>query len=237
MTMRPLSNDTADAATLAARSGGGCPGCAPGARTRREFLHAARTGFGWLAFSGLMARRTDAASRSVAQPHFPARAKNVVFCFMDGGPSHVDTLDYKPQLTQRQGEKIGKDAVSKLSQSGADRVWLGSPWKFRRRGDSGLWASDLLPHIAELADDLCVVHSLVGRQPLHGQQNLLLHTGRVTGLAPSLGSWVSYGLGTENEDLPGYVLLNNDWIPNGGLENFSSAFLPATHGATLLRST
>ena len=118
----------------------------------------------------------------------------------------------------------------------ADRVWLGSPWEFRQRGESGLWVSDLFPQIAQVADQLCVVRSLVGRQPLHGQQNLLLHTGRVTGRAPSLGSWVSYGLGTDNRELPGYVLLNNDWIPNGGSENFDSAFLPATHGATWLRA-
>ncbi len=220
---------------------GRCPGFIPGARSRREFLRTARNGFGWLALAGLMSRRANAASANssetpVAEPHFAPRAKNVIFCFMDGGPSHVDTFDYKPVLKEREGQAIGDGAVSKLSQSAAGRVWFGSPWRFRQRGDSGLWVSDLLPHIAELADDLCVVRSLVGRQPLHGQQNLLLHTGRVTGLAPSLGSWVSYGLGSENDNLPGYVLLNNDWIPNGGLENFSSAFLPATHSATLLRA-
>ena len=96
--------------------------------------------------------------------------------------------------------------------------------------------SDLFPHIAKCADDLCVVKSLVGTQPLHGQQALLLHTGRVTGTAPSIGSWISYGLGSENSNLPDYVLLNNDWIPNGGYENFAGAFLPASHGATLLRA-
>src|SRR6185312_3802027 len=121
-------------------------------------------------------------------------------------------------------------------QSSAERVWLGSPWKFRQRGESGLWVSDLLPNIAECADDLCVVRSMVGEMPLHGQQNLLLHTGRVTGQAPSFGSWVSYGLASGNANLPGYVLLNNDWIPNGGLENFASAYLPAMHAATTLRA-
>ena len=155
---------------------------------------------------------------------------------MDGGPSHVDTFDHKPLLTKHQGEKTGAQAVSKLSQSGADRVWFGSPWAFQPRGVSGLMVSDLLPHIARRSDDLCVVRSMVGIQPLHGQQNLLLHTGRVTGGAPSFGSWISYGLGSENENLPSYALLNNDWIPNGGFENFASAFLPANHGATLLRA-
>ena len=155
---------------------------------------------------------------------------------MDGGPSHVDTFDYKPGLTKYEGQKIGESAVSNLAQSGPHRVWMGSPWTFSRRGKSGLWVSDLLPHAAAAADDLCVVRSLVGRSALHGQQNLLMHTGRETGRAPSIGSWISYGLGTENQNLPGYVILNNDWIPNGGLENFSSAFLPAIHGATQLRA-
>ncbi|MBI5761079.1 MAG: DUF1501 domain-containing protein [Planctomycetales bacterium] len=214
-----------------------CPGFVPTPQTRREFLQVASTGFGWLALAGLMAERSYAGP-TVAEvlPHSVPRAKHVIFCFMDGGPSHVDTFDYKPLLAKHQGEQIGKQAVSKLSQSTAERVWLGSPWEFRQRGESGLWVSDLFPRLATRADDLCVVRSMVGEQPLHGQQDLLLHTGRVTGRAPSFGSWVTYGLGTENDELPGYVLLNNDWIPNGGLENFSSAFLPATHGATLLRA-
>jgi hypothetical protein len=198
--------------------------------TRRTFLRDSSCGFGWLALASLLAEPSRASSAS--RP----RARNVVLCFMDGGPSHVDTFDPKPALAERQGQPIGKSAVSKRSQSTAERVWMGSPWKFHQRGESGLWASELLPHIAACADELCVVRSLVGELPLHGQQNLLLHTGRVTGQAPSFGSWVSYGLASENKDLPGYVLLNNDWIPNGGLENFSSAFLPALHGATTLRA-
>lgn len=206
-----------------------------GGLTRRALLQASSAGFGWLAFRGLAAEGKEARGEAPA-PHFPPRAKHVIFCFMDGGPSHVDTFDYKPELAARQGEAIGDGAVSKLSQSAAHRVWLGSPWQFHQRGASGLWVSDLLPHIAQHADDLCVVRSMVGLQPLHGQQNLLLHTGRVTGRAPSLGSWITYGLGSENDELPGYVLLNNDWIPNGGFENFSSAFLPATHAATMLRA-
>lgn len=200
------------------------------ASSRREFLSRWSNGFGMLALASLLSRAQAAGAIRRAS------ARSVIFCFMDGGPSHVDTFDYKPQLRTRQGQPIGEEAVSKKSQSSANRVWLGSPWEFRRRGQSGLWVSDLLPHIASCADDLCVLRSLVGQQPLHGQQALLLHTGRVTGRAPSLGSWISYGLGNESESLPGYVLLNNDWIPNGGYENFASAFLPATHAATLLRA-
>jgi hypothetical protein len=212
-----------------------CPGAVPAPLTRRELLRVGTHGFGLLALRALLARQTAAADEA-ATARKPARATSVIFCFMDGGPSHVDTFDPKPMLAQRQGEKIGESAVSTRSQSNPDRVWLGSPWQFRQHGQSGLWASDLLPHIARQADDLCVVRSVVGELPLHGQQNLLLHTGRVTGSAPSFGSWVSYGLGSAADDLPGYVLLNNDWIPNGGFENFDSAFLPATHGATMLRA-
>lgn len=168
--------------------------------------------------------------------HNRARAKNIIFCFMDGGPSHVDTFDPKPMLKKHEGKAIGESAVTKRSQSNANRVWFGSPWEFRQRGQSGLWVSELFPHIAQVADKLCVVRSMVGELPLHGQQNLLLHTGRILGQAPSLGAWVSYGLGTENSNLPGYVVLNNDWVPNGGLENFGSSFLPASHQATMIRA-
>ncbi len=197
--------------------------------SRRHLLRSASAGFGWLALQGLL-------NRAEAGIHHAARARNVIFCFMDGGPSHVDTFDPKPALKLHEGKQIGEGAVSRRSQSAASRVWLGSPWKFRQRGDSGLWVSDLLPHIAKVSDHLCVVRSLVGELPLHGQQNLLLHTGRILGQAPSLGAWVSYGLGTENHNLPGYVVLNNDWVPNGGLENFGSSWLPASHQATMVRA-
>lgn len=203
--------------------------CAPRlGLSRRALLQSAATGFGWLALSGLL---------QAGGAHHPARARRVIFCFMDGGPSHVDTFDFKPALKDRQGEMIGESAVSLLSQAAANRVWLGSPWSFQQRGQSGLWVSDLLPHIAGVADDLCVIRSMVGSLPLHGQQNLLLHTGRILGQAPSLGAWVTYGLGTENENLPGYVVLNNDWVPNGGLENFGSSYLPAAHQASMIRAS
>jgi hypothetical protein len=203
--------------------------------SRREFLAKTSNGFGLMALTGLLSREASSTAATVPA-HFVPRARHVIFCFMDGGPSHVDTFDYKPSLKAFEGKTIGETSVSKLSQSSPDRVWFGSPWEFRRRGQSGLWVSDLFPRLAGLADELCVVRSMVGRQPLHGQQNLLLHTGRVTGGAPSLGAWVSYGLGTEGDDLPSYVVLSNDWVPNGGFENFAAAYLPATHSATQLRA-
>jgi len=197
---------------------------------RRDWLRGASMGFGWLALNGLLADRAG------AETHHAAKARSVIFCFMDGGPSHVDTFDPKPMLKMREGQRIGQSAVSRKSQSAPNRVWLGSPWEFRQRGRSGLWVSDLFPHLAGVADELCVVNSMVGELPLHGQSNLLLHTGRSLGQAPSFGSWVSYGLGSENRNLPGYIVLNNDWVPNGGLENFGSSFLPASHQATAMRA-
>ena len=207
-----------------------CPGSIAPSLTRRGFLQQASAGFGWLALNGLFSRQAGAAS------HFPAKAKNIIFCFMDGGPSHVDTFDYKPMLKKHEGQPIGARWTMKRSDSNAARVWMGCPWEFKQRGQSGLWVSDLFPHLAGVADHLCVVRSMVGEIQLHGQSNLLLHTGRTGGQAPSLGAWVSYGLGTENKNLPGYVLLNNDWVPNGGLENFGSSFLPASHQATTIRA-
>lgn len=195
--------------------------------TRRRFLSQSSAGFGWLALAGLS---------HAQQLHHAPRAKHVIFCFMDGGPSHVDTFDPKPQLKRHEGEKIGEGAVSTRAQASPERVWLGSPWNFRQRGASGLWVSELFPRLALVADQLCVVRSMVGELPLHGQQNLLLHTGRIIGQAPSLGAWVSYGLGSDNENLPGYIVLNNDWVPNGGLENFGSSFLPAAHQASTIRA-
>lgn len=204
--------------------------------TRRAFLQNASAGFGWLALAGLLADEADAGVETPdRKPHFPPRVRSVVFCFMDGGPSHVDSFDPKPMLTKHQGEKVGEHSTNTLY-SDPNRVWLGSPWEFRQRGESGLWVSDLFPQISGVADEICVVRSMVGKQPLHGQQCLLLHTGRVLGQHPSLGAWVSYGLGTENRNLPSYVLLNNDWVPNGGMENFGSSYLPASHQATLVRA-
>ncbi len=204
--------------------------------TRREILQSAGTGFGWLALAGLLAEEASAEEkRQLPSPHFTPKVRSVIFCFMDGGPSHVDTFDPKPMLKKHEGEAVGEHSTNALYND-KSRKWLPSPWVFHQRGESGLWVSNLLPHIAGIADDICVVRSMVGHLPLHGQQNLLLHTGRVTGQHPSLGAWISYGLGTENRDLPGYVLLNNDWVPNGGMENFGSAYLPASHQATMVRA-
>lgn len=214
-------------AALASRC---CPGRSSPYASRREFLRKSSLGFGWLALTGMVA------GAEKPQPHFTPTAKRVIFLFMDGGVSHVDTFDPKPELTRQHGQpaKWKRDPLSQAVSGG--RKWLGSPWNFQQHGQSGLWVSKLFPHQAKVVDDLCVIRSLTGESPLHGAQSLLLHTGRSVAAAPSIGSWISYGLGRENEQLPGYVLLNNDWIPNGGFQNFASSFLPAVHQATLVRA-
>jgi hypothetical protein len=211
-----------------------CPGIAAVPLSRRGFLQSTGMGFGWTALAGLAP--AWGATACGAGLHHPARAKHVIFLFMDGGVSHVDSFDPKPELDKRSGQPAEWKFDEKSQAAGQNRKWLGSLWKFARRGTSGLWVSDLFPHAAGIADDLCVVRSLVGETPLHGAQNLLLHTGRSVGAAPSMGAWIAHGLGTDNENLPGYVLLNNDWVPNGGVQNFASGFLPATCQATTVRA-
>ncbi len=211
-----------------------CPGRQPPAVTRRDFLQRSSLGFGSLALAGLVHAWTAPASGAAA--HFAPRARRVIFLFMDGGVSHVDSFDPKPELTRLNGQPAVWKPDPRSQAVSANRKWLGSPWKFQQHGQSGLWVSELFPHIARMADELCVVRSLVGETPLHGAQSLLLHTGRSVAAAPSMGSWIAYGLGRENENLPGYVLLNNDWIPNGGFQNFANSFLPATHRAVLMRA-
>lgn len=212
-----------------------CPGCQSPALSRRDFLLRSSMGFGAIAFTGLAAYGS-AAEPTQPKTHFAPRAKRVIFLFMDGGVSQVDSYDPKPELTKRSGQpaKWRPDPLSQAVSAG--RKWLGSPWKFQQYGQSGMWVSELFPHAAKVADELCVIRSMIGETPLHGAQSLLLHTGRSIAAAPSIGSWVSYGLGRENEELPGYVLLNNDWIPNGGFQNFASSFLPASHQAALVRA-
>ena len=211
-----------------------CPGIAAAPLSRRGFLQHTGMGFGWTALAGLAP--AWGATAGNAGLHHPARAKHVIFLFMDGGVSHVDAFDPKPELDKRSGQPAEWKFDQKSQAAGQNRKWLGSLWKFAQRGSSGLWVSDLFPHAAGIADDLCVVRSLVGETPLHGAQNLLLHTGRSVGAAPSMGAWIAHGLGTDNENLPGYVLLNNDWVPNGGVQNFASSFLPATCQATTVRA-
>jgi hypothetical protein len=209
-----------------------CPGPRPTPLTRRDLLKASATGFGYLALSALMRDRAYA-DTPAAGPHFAPKAKNVIFCFMDGGVSHVDSFDPKPKLTALDGQAVGK--VDNPT-ANVGRKWLKSPWAFQRHGRSGLPVSELFPHIASCADDIAVIRSMKADLPLHSTGVLFLHTGSNNAGRPSVGSWVTYGLGSENRNLPGFVVLNFDVVPCGGLENFSSGFLPASHQASIFKA-
>ncbi|MDA8744939.1 DUF1501 domain-containing protein [Rubripirellula amarantea] len=191
---------------------------------RRQTLKSTAAGFGYLAFSGLTsiaAEREAAVSKNPLAPkpsHFPAHAKRVIFLCMQGGPSHVDTFDYKPLLARDHG-KEGKYGGRLLK----------SPFEFNQHGDSGLWISDLFPHVAEHADDLCLIRSMQCDQPVHTGAMTQMHTGTAQFIRPSLGAWTLYGLGSENESLPGFISLSP---PPSSERNFGSSFLPAIYGGT-----
>ena len=205
-------------------------GCRLGSRflSRRDLLGSVSTGFGMTALSALMADPAYAGLAAVPGPHHAPTAKNVVFLFMSGGVSHMDTFDPKPKLAELDGKRATLDNYT----AGPNRKWLSSPWKFQRHGQCGAMVSELFPHVAGCVDDLTIVRSMKSDFPLHPRSNIKMHTGRNVGGYPSLGSWITYGLGTENRDLPGYVLLDGGAVPPGGVENFSSGFLPASHQAT-----
>ena len=194
-------------------------------------LRSSALGFGSLALAGMMAE--SVASASGATTHHRARAKNVIFCFMDGGVSHVDSFDPKPELDRRD-DQLFTDSRNPTAMG--NRRWLKSPWAFRRRGQSGIPISDLFPHIATCADDIAVIRSMKADLPIHSTGVLFLHTGSNNAGRPSLGSWVNYGLGSENRNLPGFVVLSFGVVPCGGLENYSSGFLPASHAATMFHA-
>jgi hypothetical protein len=202
--------------------------------SRRDMLLRCANGFGAVALTALLAE-DGRVSAAMQAPHFPARARNVIFLYMDGGPSQVDTFDYKPLLEIYHGKD--PHSVFKVEPTQFNNVGrvMASPWKFRQRGQSGLWASDLMPHVAECVDDLCVVRSMVSKFPEHTSANYFLHTGSGLQGRPSMGAWVSYGLGSLNKNLPGFIVLNGGLIPPGGLDNFNSGFLPAAYQGSIFR--
>ncbi|HTI72863.1 MAG TPA: DUF1501 domain-containing protein [Candidatus Limnocylindria bacterium] len=204
-----------------------CGNVIPRAMSRRDLLKTVAGGFGWLAFAGLNAQASPAlASASLAprEPHFLPRARRVIFLCMQGGPSHLDTFDYKPQLSR----DTGKPGVAK----GGGSALFASPFEFRQHGESGLWISELYPEVARQADKLCVINSMKTDIPSHPQAFTQLHTGSARFVRPSLGSWVLYGLGTPNQNLPGFISISPPLQFGAG--NFGSAFLPAMFQGTRL---
>lgn len=202
--------------------------------TRRTFLQSSASGFGYVAFAALahaQAVRAAETSNSLSpkDTHFEPRAKHVIFLCMDGGPSHLDTFDHKPRLIADDGKPAPRN-----QRGGRGGRLLGSPFAFRQRGGSGLWVSELFPEVAAHADKLCVLNGMHTDLPSHAQAFLQLHCGIFQFPRPSLGAWVLYGLGTENQDLPGFVTINPP-RNNGGAANYGSAFLPAMYQATQIR--
>ncbi|MBK7644287.1 MAG: DUF1501 domain-containing protein [Planctomycetes bacterium] len=198
---------------------------------RRELLRGIGAGFGMLALRGLVDAQ-GAARPSPLAPHkgaLPVRAKRVIFLFMHGGPSQIDTFDYKPLLERDDGKPLpfAKPRIQ-FAQTGN---LMRSPWKFAQHGQSGAWVSELFPEVAKQVDKLCFLKSLWGSNPAHGGALLKIHTGSDNFVRPSMGSWVVYGLGTENENLPGFVTICPT-LGHGGVNNWSSAFLPGIYQGT-----
>jgi hypothetical protein len=206
--------------------------------TRREMLARCANGFGAVALSSLFGNawgqdKADLARRGL---HHAPRARNVIFLYMDGAPSQIDTFDYKPMLEKHHG-KDPKEVIGKVEKTQFDNNGkvMRPLWPFRRRGRSGLWVSDLFPKIGDCIDDLCVVRSMTSSFSEHTSANYFLHTGTALQGRPSMGAWVSYGLGTDNQNLPGFIVLNGGLIPVGGLDNFNSGFLPASYQGSVFR--
>jgi hypothetical protein len=216
--------------------------------TRREMLRRCSSGFGAVALSALLADKAFAAlpgggappgagayaHAREGLPHHPAKARNIIFLYMDGGVSQVDSFDPKPRLDQENGLPFGmKMEPTQFDDNGTT---LASPWKFKLYGQSAIPVSDLFPYVGEMADDLCVIRSMASNFSEHNAANYFLHSGIGQAGRPSMGSWVTYGLGSENQNLPGFVVLNGGLIPSGGVDNFGSGFLPATYQASILRA-
>ncbi len=199
-------------------------------------------GFGALALASLCQDRAFGLDPAVgrgqnpfeAKPsHFPAKAKSVIFLFMDGGPAQMDTFDPKPRLTKEHGQPI-KAKVEPTQFNNIGNV-LGSPWKFQQYGQSGIPVSDLFPNVATCVDDMAIIRSMVSEFPEHTNANYFMHSGHGQQGRPSMGAWATYGLGSECQDLPGFIVLNSGMIPPGGMDCFASGFLPATYQGSMFQ--
>ncbi|PYV40935.1 MAG: DUF1501 domain-containing protein, partial [Acidobacteria bacterium] len=211
--------------------------------SRREMLCRCANGLGGLALASLLADKfasaamgatlPDASPLSPRTPHYEPKAKSVIFLFMDGGPSQMDTFDPKPRLTKESGQKIPLQTPTTVFNI-TDKIF-GSPFQFRRYGGCGAEVSELFPHVAACVDDLVIIRSMVADHSEHTAANYFMHSGSGFQGRPSMGAWVTYGLGSESRNLPGFIVLESGLIPPGGLDLFGSGFLPATFQGTLFR--
>ena len=219
-------------------------------RTRRQFLHETGGGFGAVALAGLLAKDgffpaeslaagTSGAYENPLAPKSPSRvakAKNVIFLFMYGGPSQVDTFDYKPELYKLDDKTIKVKTFGRGGHKN-EGVIVGPKWKFKQYGECGKWVSDVFPHQAQCVDDIAFLHSMTADSPIHGSAMVMMNSGNILSGNPSIGSWINYGLGSVNENLPGFlVMLDPTGGPIGGSRNWSSGYMPATFQGTVLQS-
>lgn len=214
-------------------------------QTRRHFLRRCQVGLGGMALASLLDQPAPAAPQSsagplaVKAPHFPAQAKHVIYLHLTGSPPNLDLFDYKPELVKHTGEDCPAEFLEgkRFAFTSGTPKLLGTPRTFKRCGESGMYLSDAIPHLQTVADDLCLIHSMTTDQFNHAPAELLLYTGSPRSGRPSIGSWVTYGLGSENENLPGFVVLISSGVqPNGGKNSYGSGFLPSTFQGVQCRS-
>jgi len=199
-----------------------------GLLTRRAMLRRMCGGFGMVGLAGLLGPQMLFAANPARGPHFKPKAKRVIFLFLNGGPSHIDTFDPKPKLREMEGQQPAGELYKKSKGSG----FMPSPLKFEKHGQSGIEVSETLPHLAKIIDDCCVIRSMKTDVPNHEPALIQMHTGNLQPIRPSIGSWALYGLGTENENLPGYVVLRPSPKIVVGPALWSNSFLPAEFQAT-----
>ena len=219
-------------------------------RTRREFLWQAGGGFTGVALAaalgddGFLQRQALAADgltpfRNPLRPrpsHVPVRARSVIFLFMYGGPSQIDTFDYKPAMKGMDNRTVQVKTFGRAGHRQSGRI-VEPRWSFKQYGQSGKWVSDLFPHLGTCVDDIAFLHSMTADSPIHGSAMLMMNSGRILSGSPCMGSWINYGLGTVNENLPGFVvMLDPRGGPISGAKNWSSGYMPATYQATVMRS-
>ena len=218
-------------------------------RTRREFLWETGAGFTGLALSGLLdadflsrqAVAADGQKKFVnplapKDPHFDPKATSVIFLYMYGGPSHIDTFEYKPKMKGMDGKTVDVKTFGRGGRKSRGRI-VETRWNFKQHGKCGQWVSDLFPHFATCVDDVAFIHSMTADSPIHGSAMLMMNSGKIVSGSPCLGSWVNYGLGTQNENLPGFVvMLDPRGGPISGAKNWSAGYMPASFQATIMRS-
>jgi hypothetical protein len=219
-------------------------------RTRREFIWQSGAGFAAAALTGMLGGDGFLQQQSIAAdgvtpfrnplaprpPHFAPKAKNVIFLFMYGGPSHIDTFDYKPDMYAMDGKTVNVKTKGRGGEKNQGRI-VGPKWNFQQYGQCGAWVSDLFPHLATCVDDIAFIKSMTADSPIHGSAMLQMNSGRILSGSPCMGSWVVYGLGSENENLPGFlVMLDPTGGPISGARNWSSGYMPASYQGVLLRS-